>query len=163
MIGAIQAHLGIRVLRVLFKILPRVFLDLFVFVQSFLKPEMERTGPVSFHETVAGLTDGSHHRNSRLNQSAVLHAQETIREQITFRLCEAKSGKSGQTPQCGRSMIPGTNLQTPQAIREIFTQLNVDLHLLDRVLSKPLTRQALLEFLPKHFPPLFTQSFSRGR
>jgi len=75
-----------------------VFLDLFVFVQSFLKPETERIGPVSLYETVAGATGGSHNRNSRFNQSAVLHAHETILEQITFRLCETKSGNQVKPP-----------------------------------------------------------------
>lgn len=139
-----------------------MLLDLFVFVQSFLKPEGVKVGSVSQYKTVAGVTGDLHHRNSRFNQSTVLHTQETILEQITFRLYVTRSGKSGQTPRCGISMTPETNLQTPQAVCEIFAQLNVDLHLLDSVFSESLTRQALFEFLPKGPPPFLTHSFSRG-
>ena len=64
-------------------------------------------------------------------------------------------------PPSGKSTIPKTNLQTPQAVCEIFAQLNVDLLLLYCVFSKPLARQALFKLLPKNPPLLLVQLFFR--
>ena len=96
--------------------------------------------------------DVLHYRNPGFNQCAVLHTQETIPEQVTFRLRD----KIRPEPPTGKLIIIKTDLQTPQAVREIFPQLNVDLRLLNCMSSKPLTRQPLLEFLPKKPPLLLT-------
>ena len=73
----------VRGLPVLLKILPRVLLDLLVSVQSFLEPKEEKPGQ---SEMGRGRGIDSQYRNPGLDQSAVLHTQETILEQITFRL-----------------------------------------------------------------------------
>ena len=59
--------------------------------------------------------------------------------------------------------IPETDLQTPQAVREVFAQLNIDLLPLHSMFSEPLAGQALLEFLPNRSPLLLAQLFFRHR
>jgi hypothetical protein len=131
-----------------------MLLYLLVSVQPFLKPKEEKSA--NSKKWKAGLT----HSTGTLGS---IKARFCILRKRSLNKFPSGCDQTSQLSDVNNLTVPKTDLQTPQAVREIFAQLNVDSFPLHSVFSEPLAGQALLELLPNRSPLLLAQLFLRRR